>query len=317
MNLIDKQNSLVIDVTYRCNAKCHYCKWGNQETPGRVNQSKKSVFISKETLRHLNTQRIVLSGGEPLLHKNLEEIILYYQQSGVESILIITNGLLLSMERLTNLVSSGLTGVVFSIDSFEQKTAHATRAYNVKQLKKIKQNFISACNLKKESKFEIGINIVISTENISNRHLEKFIEFTNNYPLDWIKFQPIFDDGYVGSNAPHLLLNSLHAELIRITGNNILDIIKTESNPISFWESLAEVLDGNKLKGKSCGLDTRQAVAQNGQIKICSWIDYPSYDITKQSIQETQKEFAKVKSQCKTETFCYCLQNLSHKWETE
>lgn len=316
MNLIDQQNSIVIDVTYNCNAKCHYCKWGSNKTPGRINQPDNFVLIPKSTLQHLKTDRVVLSGGEPLLRQDLEEIITHYRQTGVKSIVAITNGFLLTERRLRSLVSAGLTGLAFSIDSFDQITAFETRAYNEQQINKIKSNFGIACSLKIELQLEIGINVVVSSANIHNNQLEKLVGFANDFPLDWIKFQPIFDDGYVGLNAKHLLLHSSHSELIRAVGRNICSQSKIDTNTLNFWESLADVLSGKKLLGSSCGLDTRQAIVQNGAIKICHWIDFPSYDITKQPITETQKQFASVKSSCKTETYCYCLQNLSHNWET-
>ena len=316
MNLIDQQNALVIDVTYNCNAKCQYCQWGNNKTPGRANQPDNYIFISPETLQHLNTQRIVFSGGEPLLRKDLEHIISYYRKHQVQSIITITNGFLLSEKRLSSLVASGLTGITFSIDSFEPQTAFATRAYTEKQIEKVRSNFIRACSLKSQYSLEIGINVVISSANIQNNQIEKLIDYANGFPLDWIKFQPIFDDGYVGVNAPHLLLSSPHSELIRTIGKNVLSNTDIETNPMNFWESLADVLDGKKLLGETCGLDTRQAIAQKGEIKICSWIDYPTYDITKQTVAETQSEFASIKTNCKTGTLCFCLQNLSHTWKT-
>lgn len=316
MNLIDEQNSLVIDVTYNCNAKCHYCQWGNNKTPNRINQPNNYIFISADILKHLKAQRVVFSGGETLLRQDLEQIVSYYKQNKVQSIVTITNGFLLTENRLRNLVTAGLTGITFSIDSFEPNTAFETRAYTEYQLEKAKSNFILACSLKNDLNLEIGINVVVSSANIKDNQLENLIDFTNDFPLDWIKFQPIFDDGYVGANAKHLLLLSAHSELIRTIGRNILSKTKIETNSISFWESLADILEGKKLKGSSCGLDTRQAIAQKGKIKICSWIDYPTYDITKQVITETQREFASIKPKCNTGTFCYCLQSLSHKWET-
>ena len=317
MNLIDQQNSLVIDVTYNCNAKCHYCQWGNNKTLGRVNQPNEYVYISNDTLNHLQTDRIVFSGGEPLLRQDLEKIIAHYKQTNVSSIVTITNGLLLTEQRFRSLVNAGLTGIAFSIDSFETTIAFETRAYNQNQIEKVKANFVFALKLKEKYKLEIGINVVVSSANIMNKQIENLIAFVNNFPIDWIKFQPIFDDGYVGANASHLLLHSVHSELIRQTGINIIATSKAETNPISFWNSLANILEGKKLIGKTCGLDTRQAIAQKGIIKICSWIDYPTYDLTKKTFAETQAEFTNIKPECKTGTFCYCLQKLSHNWETE
>lgn len=317
MNLIDQQNSLVIDVTYNCNAKCHYCQWGNSKTQGRVSQPDNYVYIPRDTLRHLQTDRVVFSGGEPLLRQDLEKIIEYYKQTNISSIVVITNGFLLSKSRLESLVNAGLTGIAFSIDSFEPTTAFETRAYNELQLEKVRSNFILACSLKNNYRLEIGINVVVSSANIQNNQIEKLLEFANNFPLNWIKFQPIFDDGYAGVNASHLLLSSLHSGLIRTVGKSISSKTKIETNSMNFWESLADILEGKKLIGSTCGLDTRQAIAQKGEIKICSWIDFPTYNITKQPISETRKQFADIKTQCKTGTFCYCLQKLSHSWETE
>jgi MoaA/NifB/PqqE/SkfB family radical SAM enzyme len=316
VNLIDQQNSLIIDVTYNCNAKCHYCRWGNDKTPNRVNQPENYVFISADILKHLKTQRIVFSGGEPLLRQDLEQIVSFYKLNEIPSVVVVTNGFLLSEDRLRNLAASGLTGLSFSIDSFEPDIALATRAYTGKQLEKVKTNFALACSMKKELNFEIGINVVVSAANIRDGQIEKLIDYVNDFPLDWIKFQPIFDDGYSGLNAPHLLLLPAHSELIRTTGRNVLKRTKVETNSINFWRSIADILEGKKLQGHSCGLDTRQAIAQKGEIKICSWIDYPTYHITKQPITETQREFADIKTRCNTGTFCYCLQSLSHVWKT-
>ena len=106
MNLIAQQNSLVIDVTYNCNATCHYCQWGNNKTPGRVNQADEYIYISNEILNHLGTERIVFSGGEPLLRKDLENIIAYYKQTNVVSIVTITNGFLLTKHRIESLINA-------------------------------------------------------------------------------------------------------------------------------------------------------------------------------------------------------------------
>jgi len=317
MSLIDSQNSLIIDVTYNCNAKCEYCQWGNPKTSGRENQPNEYIYLDKENLKTLNTQRIVLSGGEPLLRQDLEMIISYYKDT-VESLVIITNGFLLSEKRLLKLIKSGMTGVTFSIDGISDKVLERIRKYSPKQIEKLKNNFQNT--LKYREQLEIGINAVVSSENIKGQELLELIRFANNAQIDWLKFQPIFDDGYVGKNAPWLLLNSEHSELIKKLGLQITQSAKIETNPIEFWDVLASVLKDKRLKGKSCGLDTRQTIAQKGELKICSWIDYPReslYSLSEDEILNMQKDFTKQKEQCNTGTFCFCLQNLNHKWELE
>lgn len=316
MNSLDKQNSLILVVTHDCNANCNYCQWGNNTTTKKNNQPDSYFNISDDILKHLKTQKIVLSGGEPLLRKDIDQIISYYRNK-VQSVTLITNGILLTERRLISLINSGLTGITFSIDSLDDQIAIETRAYNKQQMKLIKSNFLRTCALKEKFNFEIGINVVVSAANIQNNNIENLVETLNSFPIDWIKFQPIFDDyDYVSNNSPHLLLSSIHSEKIRTIGRNISKKTTIKKNPINFWESLSDFLDGKKLLGKSCDLAINQAIAQNGKIKICGWIDFPRYDITNCPISETKKKFDIIKTNCITGVHCYCLQKITHKWET-
>lgn len=317
LNLIDTQNSLIIDVTYNCNARCEYCQWGNPKTSGRKNQPDDFVYIDKEILKSINTQRVVLSGGEPLLRLDLEKIIKYYSDT-VSSVIVITNGFLLNNSRLESLINAGLTGVTFSIDGLSDETMKGIRKYNDKQIVMLRENLKNAIDRKSE--IEIGINTVVSAENIYNDEILELLLFANNSKIDWIKFQPIFDDGYVGRNANNLLLSEKDANRIEQIGIRITKSAKISTNPLEFWLTLSSVLCGKKLKGISCGLDTRQTIAQKGEIKICSWIDYPKKSLETNNhieVLKMQKDFQKVKSTCKTDTFCFCLQNLNHIWEIQ
>lgn len=320
MNLIDKQNSLVIDVTFNCNAKCQYCQWGNKNTPGRINQSNEYIYIPYKYLDTLSTDRIVFSGGEPLLRFDLEKIIHYYTKSRVESIITITNGILLNETRLNSLVKSGMTGITFSIDSINESVAKKARGYSKKQLALILRHIEQTMIFKEKNGLEVGVNIVISTANLYNKEIEKFIEYTNNYSFDWIKFQPIFDDGYVGKNAPELLLSEKDAELVLETGKSILNLSDNPINPIEFWESIRKLLKGDFLLGSSCGLDTRQTIAQKGDIKICPWIKFPKFSLVSKNeynLLDIQNQFSEIKRKCKTGTHCYCMQKFNHKWKTQ
>ncbi len=68
----------------------------------------------------MDIERIVFSGGEPLLHPNFREIVGYYGKS-VNEVVMITNGLLLDDKRLDDYCDQGLTGVTFSLDSTDEQ----------------------------------------------------------------------------------------------------------------------------------------------------------------------------------------------------
>lgn len=318
--VIDDKISLVIDVTYRCNAKCLYCQWTSKKSAENLDQSDTNIFIPKTTLKSLGTERIVFSGGESLLRKDLEDIISYYSNLHFESIIVITNGLVLTPNRLDRLINSGLSGITFSLDGISEEIAFNSRGFTKEQHYKILENLNEVLAYKRSNGFELGINTVVSRANLDIEAMCQLIQFCNDSNIDWIKFNPIFDDGYVGDNAPWLKLREQDSKLIGQIGNEIIQNTKIKTNPIEFWESLASLLEGKKLLGSSCGLDKRQAIAIRGKIKFCFWIDDPIYGLTTSlldptEVENTQEKFSIAKKKCKTGMHCFCLQKFEQKWE--
>ncbi len=313
---------MVIDVTYRCNSRCSYCRWGNPSTPGRTDQSNEQVYLGDDILKNLNVTRIVLSGGEPLLRNDLDKIILHYSNLGIRSIVTLTNGLLVTEKRIENLISNGLTGITFSIDGFNNTVFSDARGLNISQAKLVKKNLEMVLSTFRETPLEVSINTVLSKANISS--LVEFLAELNTLPIDWIKFQPVFDDGYVGVNSPDLLLNKEDIVYIRQIQEYITREFAVQTNPSQFWSDIIDVLDGSELDGSYCGLDRRQSLVINDEIKFCFWIDDPIYysslgksadsATNPERIVELQDRFTQIKSSCKTGMQCFCLQSLNHVW---
>ena len=318
-NSITDTISLVIDVTYRCNASCLYCQWGSNKNFDEIDQPDFNILIPEKTIKSLGSERIVLSGGEPLIRNDLERIVSYYSQFNVKSIVVITNGLLLNQQRLKSLINAGLTGVTFSIDGISEDIALKTRGFSNEARKKSLNNLRKTLEYKKTKQIEVGINTVISKANLDLYNLCRLIDFCNNLQIDWIKFNPLFDDGFVSENAPWLMLQKSDSQQIRFIGNEIVRNCKIRTNPVDFWESLALILEGKKLLGSSCGLDKRQAIIIRGNIKFCFWIDNPIYGPTTSplnpiDVPNIQNKFATEKKNCDTGMHCFCLQKCDHKW---
>jgi MoaA/NifB/PqqE/SkfB family radical SAM enzyme len=97
----------------RCNLSCTYCnEYDDFSKPvatdvmiGRINQ-----------LADLGTSIVTLSGGEPLLHPQLEDIIVAMRRRGVLAGMI-TNGYLLTPDRIQRLNRAGLDHLQISIDN--------------------------------------------------------------------------------------------------------------------------------------------------------------------------------------------------------
>ena len=97
----------------RCNLSCTYCnEFDNVSAPVTLHEMQHRVDL----LAKLGVSIITLSGGEPLLHPHLEEIVRHVRQRHVLSGLI-TNGYLLTPQRIEHLNRAGLDHLQISIDN--------------------------------------------------------------------------------------------------------------------------------------------------------------------------------------------------------
>jgi len=97
----------------RCNLSCTYCnEYDDFSKPIAVD-----VMVSRiNRLADLGTSILTLSGGEPLLHPELDQIIAAMRGRGVLAGMI-TNGYLLTPERVRRLNRAGLDHMQISIDN--------------------------------------------------------------------------------------------------------------------------------------------------------------------------------------------------------
>ncbi len=97
----------------RCNLSCAYCnEYDDHSKPVPT----ETMIRRIDELAALGTTIITISGGEPLLHPDLDEIIARMRQRGALAGMI-TNGYLLTAERIHRLNRAGLDHMQISIDN--------------------------------------------------------------------------------------------------------------------------------------------------------------------------------------------------------
>jgi len=97
----------------RCNLSCTYCnEFDNFSQPVPLAVLHERV----DRLAALGTTIITISGGEPLLHPHLEEVVRRIRRHGILAGLI-TNGYLLTPQRIDHLNRAGLDHLQISIDN--------------------------------------------------------------------------------------------------------------------------------------------------------------------------------------------------------
>lgn len=103
--------SLNLEVTRRCNLRCDFCDYWQSGGP------EKRLDDYGPLVRRLNPLHLTLTGGEPLLRRDLEEVIRRIKtQTTFVYMNLITNGSLLTVERALSLWRAGLSQLSVSLD---------------------------------------------------------------------------------------------------------------------------------------------------------------------------------------------------------
>lgn len=108
--------SVNLEVTRRCNLQCNFCDYWKDKSPERRLEDYGSI------IRKLNPLHMTLTGGEPLLRRDIEEVISRIRsQTGFVYINLITNGRLLSIEKALSIWRAGLSQLSVSLDFLDER----------------------------------------------------------------------------------------------------------------------------------------------------------------------------------------------------
>lgn len=132
----------------RCNLSCRYCNEYDDHSPPIPTDE---ILRRVDQLAALGTGIITISGGEPLLHPDLDAIIRRIRQRGAIATLI-TNGYLLTRDRIQRLNRAGLDHLQISIDNAMPDDV------SVKSLKVLDQKLRW---LATDAEFEVTVNSVV------------------------------------------------------------------------------------------------------------------------------------------------------------
>jgi MoaA/NifB/PqqE/SkfB family radical SAM enzyme len=134
----------------RCNLSCTYCnEYDNFSKPVPLEE----MFRRIDRLAELGISIVTQSGGEPLLHPQLDGIIARVRRNGIIAGMI-TNGYLLTADRIRRLNRAGLEHLQISIDNaWPDDTSK-------KSLKVLDQKLVL---LAEHAEFQVNINSVLGS----------------------------------------------------------------------------------------------------------------------------------------------------------
>ena len=110
-----------ISLTDRCNLRCRYCmpEEGVEKLRHEDILRFDEIVRIVRALASLGVRKVRLTGGEPLIRRNIVELVReIHAVPGIETIAMTTNGVMLA-DMAEDLVQAGLTGINISLDTLK------------------------------------------------------------------------------------------------------------------------------------------------------------------------------------------------------
>lgn len=125
---------LRVSVTDKCNFRCFYClPHGSppETAPKSDVLSYEEIEFATEVFVSLGVEKVRLTGGEPMLRRDIETLVAKLARiHGIKDLALTTNGFNLA-ERAAGLKAAGLTRVTVSLDSLQRDEFHRTTGADV------------------------------------------------------------------------------------------------------------------------------------------------------------------------------------------
>ncbi len=212
-----------IAVTSSCNLRCSYCMREEHQERAAVESIPTTQEINTiiDLLAGLGVTKIRFTGGEPLLRRDIVELVRQAKlQTGIKTVSLTTNGVLLD-RFLPALIDAGLDALNFSLDSLDRKRYCAITRRD--EFKRVRENLDM---LLKTDAISVKLNVVLMRD-VNSDELQRFVDFTkdHNVTVRFIELQP-FDDNQIwktgrffSADKTRALLNSYYPDLNPIKGH--------------------------------------------------------------------------------------------------
>lgn len=193
---IGKPLWLLAELTYRCPLQCPYCSNPVEIAKYRDELTTDDWIRVLREARKMGATQLGLSGGEPLVRTDLEEIIAEARRLGYYSNLI-TSGVGMDEARIAGFKDAGLDHIQISFQASDEELNNflgGTDSFKHKR---------EMARLVKQYEYPMVLNIVIHRQNIDE--IENIIRMTDELNADYVELASTQYYGWSKLNAAHLL----------------------------------------------------------------------------------------------------------------
>lgn len=187
-----KPDDVILMITKKCNLNCKFCNIKKEDKEMSLNDIKRII----RSIKRLGIKSIFLTGGEPLLNKAFDDIVLYLKNNDFY-VGVSTNGVFID-KHINSLKKIDFVGI--SLDGSED--IHD----KLRGKKGVHKRVLENIQLLKENNVKnIEIDFVVNNKNIND--LEKVYNFTINEKIRF-NFWPV-------NNSKELYLNDIGLKIYK------------------------------------------------------------------------------------------------------
>ncbi len=164
--------------TRRCNLKCRHCYSSGGKEGEHELSSDKARYVVKQ-IADAGSRIIIFDGGEPLMRRDIYDLILYAKTLGLRTVLG-TNGTLITHSVTGKLLEAGLGHCAVSIDGASKQTHEWLRG-----VKGCFENAIKGAKLVQEAGIPLQINTCLHSRN--QHELQDIIDLAESLKADTLQ----------------------------------------------------------------------------------------------------------------------------------
>ncbi len=255
--------SLRITLTNRCNVNCIYC-----HHDGMVSSSQEmtpdEIYRICKIAKKIGVRKIRLSGGEPLIRKDIVEIVSKINSIGFKDISMTTNGILLK-KYAKDLKDAGLDRVNVSFDTLNRDTYEFITRKNY--LSTAKNGILKSVEV---GFYPVKINMVLM-KNVNEHEIKDMFKFCKKNDIvlqliELIESENCDDDNF--SAKYHYKLDSVEEKLIDIADD--IKIREFMQDRKKYYINGGEIEVVKPVDNSCfCANCTRLRITPDGKIKPC------------------------------------------------
>lgn len=265
-----KHTYLRISLIERCNLKCTYCmpEEGIPLSPRNHLMSYEEIFTIAKTFVKHGVTKIRLTGGEPLIRKDIHVILKKLSSLGVE--LSITTNAVLVHKYIDALKEFGIKSINVSLDTLKrEKFSQITRR---NEFERVYQNIL----LLIREGFHVKINSVL-IKDFNEDEIIDFIELTKKHPITirFIEFMPFngnkWDMSKLVSYAQ--VMDRAHAKYSKELIQRLQDAPNDTSKNYKVMGYQGSFSVISSVTNPFCDSCNRIRLTANGRLKNCLFSD--------------------------------------------